>query len=262
MFTKKWKLDLFRKTETVSEGAFRRSVLCPICRENVAFECPNDYASGRDALRTAQCPHRLCLTRERGLMHVVRSLWNDADLTKVDVHEIAPTGAGLSRELSRACENYLGSGYFPDQPFGSMVGPLRNENAEAQTLEDASFDLVVHLDVLEHLFDPFAALAECVRTLRPGGYCVFTAPTYEDRSTSEQVAFLEADGSVRIEGEPEYHGNPQSKDGSLVTWRYGYDLPVCIFRRTGLETEVRRFHMPGSGVFGPMTEVYLIRKPG
>ena len=44
--------------------------------------------------------------------------------------------------------------------------------------------------------------------------------------TSEQVACLE-NREVRIVGEPEYHGNPQNKNGSLVTWRYGYDLPYA-----------------------------------
>jgi SAM-dependent methyltransferase len=53
-------------------------------------------------------------------------------------------------------------------------------------------------------------MREIHRTLRPGGVCLFTTPTYPDLVKSEQVAFREADGSVRVVGEPEYHGNPQS----------------------------------------------------
>ncbi|WP_292280187.1 hypothetical protein [Mesorhizobium sp.] len=94
-----------------------------------------------------------------------------------------------------------------------------------------------------------------------GGICIFTAPTYPERTESEQVAFQSSDG-VRIFGEPEYHGNPQDPSGSLVTWRYGYDLPLLIQRRTGFDVEVRRMQSKDVAVLGPMTEVYVLRKPG
>jgi len=141
-----------------------------------------------------------------------------------------------------------------------MVGHIRNENLEAQTFEDRRFDLVIHLDVMEHLFEPFKALTEIFRTLDFGGVCIFTAPTYPERTESQQVAFRSPDG-VRTIGEPEYHGNPQDTAGSLVTWRYGYDLPLLIQRRTGFDVEVRRIQSKDIAVLGPMTEVYILRKP-
>jgi SAM-dependent methyltransferase len=167
---------------------------------------------------------------------------------------------GLTRRLGEIAGRYTGSGYFPDRPFGSVVAHLHNEDAEAQSFDDASFDAVFHLDVMEHLFNPFQALRETHRTLKPGGRCFFTAPTYGMRARSEQVAFLQPDGSVEVKGEPEYHGNPQSDEGSLVTWRYGYDLPVLIHRETGFDVEVRRFHAPNDAVFGPMIEVYVLTR--
>src|SRR3954454_19672450 len=44
---------------------------------------------------------------------------------------------------------------------------------------DASFDLVTALDVLEHIADDRAALAEMRRVLRPGGTLLLTVPAYE-----------------------------------------------------------------------------------
>ena len=41
---------------------------------------------------------------------------------------------------------------------------------------DASFDVVVCLEVLEHLFDPQAAALEIARVLRPGGTLLATVP--------------------------------------------------------------------------------------
>ena len=142
-----------------------------------------------------------------------------------------------------------------------MVGKFRNEDLEDQTFDDNVFDLVIHLDVLEHLFDPFTALGEIARTLKPDGVSVFTAPTYPGRQKSEQVAFRKSDGSLRIIGDPEYHGNPQhATEGALVTWRYGYDLPLLINKQVGLDVEVRRWCSVSEAILGPMTEVYIIRK--
>lgn len=40
------------------------------------------------------------------------------------------------------------------------------------------FDVVVMLEVLEHLFEPMAAVAECFRILKPGGFLFLTTPQY------------------------------------------------------------------------------------
>jgi SAM-dependent methyltransferase len=151
------------------------------------------------------------------------------------------------------------TGYFPEAPFGTMVRGLRNEDLEHQTFENDVFDIVVHLDVMEHLFAPFDALREIERTLVSGGRCLFTAPTYSERVRSEQVAFKEAEG-LRVVGTPEYHGNPQNPKGSIVTWRYGYDLPYLIAKATRFDVEVRRWYSRTQAIMGSMTEVYILTK--
>jgi SAM-dependent methyltransferase len=44
---------------------------------------------------------------------------------------------------------------------------------------DASFDLIVSLDVIEHLDDDLAALREFRRTIAPGGALLITVPAYQ-----------------------------------------------------------------------------------
>lgn len=145
-------------------------------------------------------------------------------------------------------------------PFGTQCDGIRNEDLERQTFADETFDVVMHLDVLEHLFDPFRALEEIHRTLKPGGLCLFTAPTEPHRFESEQVAFME-DGVLRVIGEPEYHGNPQGGgQGAIVTWRYGFDLPLLIQRRTGFDVETRRYQSRAIAAMGYMNDVYVLRK--
>jgi SAM-dependent methyltransferase len=43
---------------------------------------------------------------------------------------------------------------------------------------DASFDYVTCVDGLEHMTDPYTAVAEFARVLKPGGYGVFSIPNY------------------------------------------------------------------------------------
>ncbi len=54
----------------------------------------------------------------------------------------------------------------------------RKLNIEALELEDASFDLIIAHQILEHV-DHLKALAECFRVLRPGGRMVVTTPLIE-----------------------------------------------------------------------------------
>lgn len=195
------------------------------------------------------------------MAEVLFSLFDRERVKGLTIHEPAPTPRGVSLWLLNNAPNYLKSGYFPDSPWGTMVGGFRNENLEAQTFADASFDLVMHLDVLEHLFDPFRALNEIYRTLKPGGICLFSAPTEHKRFHSEQVARITDDGKVITDGKPEYHGNPQRDgEGALVTWRYGYDLPLLISRATEFDVEVRRWQSKGKAIMGYMTEIYILRK--
>jgi len=59
----------------------------------------------------------------------------------------------------------------------------RGEVVEGSVLEmpfpDASFDLAVSLDVIEHLEDDLAALRELRRVLAPGGALLITVPAYQ-----------------------------------------------------------------------------------
>lgn len=49
-------------------------------------------------------------------------------------------------------------------------------SADALPFDDSTFEAVVCIDVLEHLFEPHHAVAEAYRVLRPGGLMVATTP--------------------------------------------------------------------------------------
>ncbi|HET7489588.1 MAG TPA: methyltransferase domain-containing protein [Acidimicrobiales bacterium] len=54
---------------------------------------------------------------------------------------------------------------------------------------DASLDVVTCLNVLEHLWDPAAVLAECRRVVVPGGVCLFNVPSWLGKRALELSAF-------------------------------------------------------------------------
>ncbi len=58
------------------------------------------------------------------------------------------------------------------------LGQVRQGAAESLPYEDAQFDLVTGLDVVEHLDDDVAGLREMFRVLRPGGRVLLFVPAF------------------------------------------------------------------------------------
>ena len=115
---------------------------------------------------------------------------------------------------------------------------------------------------MEHVNRPDAVLREIARTLRPGGAYLFTVPTYKGRLRPSGGRISAPTAASSIMAEPEYHGNPVSDAGALVTFHYGYDFAELISAWSGFDVEVTRFHDHRHGVIGDFTEVYLARRGG
>ncbi|MBC7962535.1 MAG: methyltransferase domain-containing protein [Steroidobacteraceae bacterium] len=82
------------------------------------------------------------------------------------------------------------------------------------SFESATFDLVLHSDTLEHVYNPVAGLSECCRVLANNGHCIFTIPVIVDRFTRSRAGLS-----------PSYHGSPTESGGNLlVQTEYGVDM--------------------------------------
>ena len=210
---------------------FENEGFCPACAQQVKFEAYNSWY--RDHYRCTSCGS---IPRERALMDTLESYFpNWRDLV---IHESSPISRGGSLRLSTECKEYLSSQYFPNNQPGEMVNGVRCENLEKLTFEDESIDIHISQDVLEHVFDPAAVFKEIARTLKPGGAHIFTTPIVNKQNPSKLRARLKPDQTVEYLAEPEYHGNPVSADGSLVTVHWGYDICQYIFDACGLFTQL------------------------
>jgi SAM-dependent methyltransferase len=109
---------------------------------------------------------------------------------------------------------------------GTEIDGIRHEDGLRLSFPDASFDLILSNDVLEHVPDVTKAFGELRRVIRPGGSLLATFPFTFRPTTRVRAGVL----SGRIEHflPPIYHGNPLSSAGSLVFSDFGWDvLETC-----------------------------------
>lgn len=75
---------------------------------------------------------------------------------------------------------WLSSKVYYEQYFGDSVGKIKyvvcDVDTESFPLEDSSYDVVLSINVLEHLHDPERVLLECHRVLSLGGLMVLGTP--------------------------------------------------------------------------------------
>jgi len=230
---------------------------CPICEKPARFVAVGDEWLRR-SLTCSSCPNG-SVPRERALALVLNEVaphWRNAR-----IHESSPGGRGISRKLQEQCPRYLGSHYFPGRPLGTKVSGWRNENLEEQSFPDGAFDIVITQDVLEHVFAPDKVFREVWRTLAPGGLFVSTFPIQRSliQATTARAS-LDPSGTVVHHAEPEYHGNPISGEGSLVTVDYGYDIHELISSWAPFDVRIVRFSDRTHGIMGRYTEVIVCSK--
>jgi SAM-dependent methyltransferase len=82
---------------------------------------------------------------------------------------------GLHEQLINL-PGFFGSDFQPDDENGTPAQAVRSEDLTRLSYPDASFDIVLTSETLEHVPDLAAALGEIRRVLVPGGRHIFTVP--------------------------------------------------------------------------------------
>lgn len=229
---------------------------CPICQKKTTFQATDNWFRG--SLTCVSCPNG-SVPRERALALVLEETlpnWRD-----LKIHECSPINRGISVKLKREGKDLVQTQYYPDLPRGSTAREYRSEDLQKLTFPANTFDLFISLDVMEHIPDPKAAIHEIWRTLKPGGYMLCTWPVrkYQVEAMDRRVQFNE-DGTLTHLKPEEWHGNPISSAGALVTVDYGYDIHQALAQWGHFDVRVYRFSDRTHGILGEYTEVFLARR--
>lgn len=177
---------------------------------------------------TAVCDRCGLNSRMRALLDFLKT---HCDLQHVQRAYIAEQVTPFYRHLKNVVSNLVGSEYCgPNMKSGNRVFNLRylrwirHEDLTNLSFAPNEFDLVITLDVFEHIPDYRKAFAEICRILRPDGWLVFAIPFFCDLETTRIRASVNSDGSVVHHLPPEIHGNPVSDQGSLCFQNFGWDI--------------------------------------
>lgn len=261
----KWKLDV-AKAAIGSRGVLRRRLglakpafleidgSCPICGPKAHFVAEGPWL--RDYFFCIRCGS---IPRERALMAVLethRPNWHS-----LTIHESSPGYRGVSRLLKRRAADYSCSYFDETRPLGAALPELgaRNENIEAMTFQDDSFDIFITQDVFEHLFDPVSAIREISRVLKPAGIYFMTVPLVNRHQPSCRRAERLGDQIAHLKT-PEYHGDPISSAGSLVVTDWGFDICEQLSAASGMSAKIVEVDDLARGIRAEFNEVIVMQK--
>jgi SAM-dependent methyltransferase len=137
----------------------------------------------------------------------------------------APEGiTDLAQHYAKLFPLFVGSEYAPNEEVQKKIAPIVHQDLTALTYADASFDIILTQDVLEHIPDLDQGLREMCRVLAPGGWHIGVHPFLIKDEVSIRKARL-SNGVVEHLMSPEYHGNPVDPEGgSLVFELPGWDI--------------------------------------
>jgi len=251
-----WQKEFIEQTAGYSIVAetIKNQGYCYTCDRQVEFASQNTWL--RDWYKCSNCGS---IPRERSLMYCIEKFY--PQWRNLSIHESSPGNRGASIKLKSNCPNYQASQYFTGFPLGKTHSSgWRNEDLENQTFADESFDLVITQDVMEHIFNPEKAFSEIARTLKPGGAHIFTVPIVNKEKPSRVRATLKANGEINYLEAAQYHGNPVSPEGSLVTRDWGYDICDFILKHSGLYTTLVYIDDLSLGIRAEYIEILISRK--
>jgi GT2 family glycosyltransferase/SAM-dependent methyltransferase/glycosyltransferase involved in cell wall biosynthesis len=252
---------------------------CVVCGKDGRFFY-RDIALWRESLN---CQHCRSTSRYRSIARGVLRAVNE--LTGVDASSLATLPCTSSKRLSvydtqppfyyETCAyplpdmlNACGwidvklSQYKPKRKLGEVLTKgVINQNLECLTFGDASLDIVITSDVMEHVRLDDRAHHEIYRVLKPGGIYLFTVPhnrAWEKTLTRVQVIDPDDRSKDVYLLEPEYHGDANSDEGAgaLAYRTYGRDLDAVL---TGVGFEVGYERIDDQAIAVMNTELFYCK---
>ncbi len=217
-----------------------------------AWGIGREMAAAFDRRESLACPECGCSLRTRRLAEAVvatyaPSLGLDADAASL----VDLLGDPQFRSLRVAEINSCGMLHnilaehprlaYSEYAADSVAEPRERDSRPSQDLQaltypEASFDLILTSDTLEHVPQPERAWQEIARVLAPGGFHIFTIPVLPGQRATRPRAHLGPKGVV-LTAPPAYHG---CGGEYLVFTDFGVDVADNL-GALGLRTDILFF---------------------
>lgn len=200
---------------------------CSVCQSRTAFQVNTGVMLGvHPSLREGLlCPDCGLVNRNRLLYDAIASTPLHDARRGLALEATTPLFVRLHARMPwLEGSEYFGPAHAPGEWVSFKEVLVQHQSITALGHADASLDLLVHNDVLEHVEDTAAALAECRRVLRAGGVCVFTMPFFPYREHTLRRGRQLADGSIEHIEPPEYHGDGLRLEGIYTFFHFGMDF--------------------------------------
>ena len=208
---------------------------CTVCGASGAFR----YVGGpiRESYRCGKCGASL---RYRDQARVIvrvyskngakclKALCKEPQFSSLRIYE--PGSIGPFRPILRKLPGYTSSGFWEDVGPGEWKEGTQCQDLMQLTYSNASFDLVLTSDILEHVRKPFAAFGEIDRVLKPGGLHVFSIPVLRPM-TAHTRARVNTTGREDVPIVPEHYHSAPGGGRSLVYTDFGLDMRDLLARR-------------------------------
>jgi len=160
-------------------------------------------------------------------------LLKDDEFRRLRIAEVNACGA--LHPYLKDHPNLYYSEWVPHAKPGEVHDGVRCEDLQRLTYPDNYFDIILTSETLEHVPDPDRAWQEINRTLKSGGYHIFTIPVISSQRQTIQRAQL-VEGVRKDLLEPAYH-SPWGREDVFVYTDFGMDV-IEKLNGIGLRTEV------------------------
>jgi SAM-dependent methyltransferase len=205
-------------------GSFDTVAYCLVCDDTTSFHAPlgtTDLGGTRthwaERLRCRQCGMD---DRERAMY------WFTLQTVQATGREVyvAEQGRTLYPRLrARIGPSVAGAKCHDGIAPLEAAEDHRHQGTRHIPFPDGHFDLVVSLNLLEHVDEPNRVIDDLRRVLRPDGQLLLTVPFFADQESNVLRAPCVDEGTAHHD-EPSRGGNARTDTGTLVSTDFGWEL--------------------------------------
>lgn len=218
-------------------------VHCPICNSNFKF-----FASGgMDGRSNARCHKCNSLERHRLLHLYLDKQLNFFEInTNIKILHFAPEKFFYNIFSNMKNVDYVPCDLFPDMYKYKGSAQIHKVDMTNIPFPDASFDFILHNQVLEHIPDDRLAMQELFRVMKSGGFGIFQVPIDYNRAvTYEDFAITTSEGRKKAFGQHD-HVRWYGRDYNKRLENAGFVVKVDDFIKCFSNKEIEKYRLTNS----------------